>query len=103
MDPTLATCLRSWTFDPWLLVPLSGAAGLYLRGWWRLHRQRPQRFGGLSALEDQVAAGVLMWVPGSLAYLVPMGVLVMQLLNARSGLEIRRQVSGEGSDNGEEW
>jgi cytochrome c oxidase assembly factor CtaG len=43
------------------------------------------RLWGLSALDDQAAAGVLMWVPGSLAYLVPMGVLVMQLLNARIG------------------
>jgi cytochrome c oxidase assembly factor CtaG len=30
------------------------------------------RLGGLSALEDQAAAGVLMWVPGSLAYLLPL-------------------------------
>jgi cytochrome c oxidase assembly factor CtaG len=40
------------------------------------------RMWGVSALDDQVAAGVIMWVPGSLAYLVPVGWLVMQLLNA---------------------
>jgi hypothetical protein len=45
MDPTLAALLRSWTFDPWLIIPLSVAAGLYLRGWWLLHCQMPQRFG----------------------------------------------------------
>ena len=40
------------------------------------------RLWGISALDDQTAAGVLMWVPGSLAYLVPMGLLVLQLLSA---------------------
>jgi cytochrome c oxidase assembly factor CtaG len=30
------------------------------------------RLSGLSALEDQAAAGVVMWVPGSLAFLVPL-------------------------------
>ena len=30
------------------------------------------RVGGLSALEDQAAAGVIMWVPGSLAFLLPL-------------------------------
>jgi cytochrome c oxidase assembly factor CtaG/polyferredoxin len=30
------------------------------------------RLNGLSALSDQAAAGVLMWVPGSVAYLVPL-------------------------------
>jgi cytochrome c oxidase assembly factor CtaG len=39
------------------------------------------RMWGISALDDQVAAGVIMWVPGSLAYLVPVCWLVMQLLN----------------------
>jgi cytochrome c oxidase assembly factor CtaG len=34
---------------------------------------------GISALDDQAAAGVIMWVPGSLAYLVPVGLLVMQI------------------------
>jgi len=37
------------------------------------------RIWGISALDDQAAAGVIMWVPGSLAYLVPVGLLVMQL------------------------
>jgi cytochrome c oxidase assembly factor CtaG len=37
------------------------------------------RVWDISALDDQAAAGVMMWVPGSLAYLVPVGLLVMQL------------------------
>jgi cytochrome c oxidase assembly factor CtaG len=43
------------------------------------------RLWGISALDDQAAAGVMMWVPGSLAYLVPVGLLAMQLLNVRIG------------------
>jgi cytochrome c oxidase assembly factor CtaG len=37
-----------------------------------------------SPLEDQAAAGVLMWVPMSLAYLVPAAVLAARLLAPRA-------------------
>ena len=40
------------------------------------------RLWGISALDDQATAGVIMWVPGSLLYLVPMGLLVIRLLDA---------------------
>ena len=35
------------------------------------HYTQVPRIGGWSVLEDQQAAGVLMWVPGSIAFLVP--------------------------------
>jgi hypothetical protein len=35
---------------------------------------------GTSALEDQTAAGLIMWGPGSLIFLVPAGCLVLRLL-----------------------
>jgi cytochrome c oxidase assembly factor CtaG len=35
----------SWTLDPWVVAPLALAAGVYLRGWLRLHSQVPQHFG----------------------------------------------------------
>jgi cytochrome c oxidase assembly factor CtaG/ferredoxin len=38
------------------------------------------RLGNLSPLEDQAAAGVLMWVPGSLAFLLPLLVVGVRLL-----------------------
>jgi len=38
------------------------------------------RISGLSALDDQSAAGVLMWVPGSLVYLLPFFVMAVRLL-----------------------
>jgi cytochrome c oxidase assembly factor CtaG len=34
-----------WTLDPWIMAPLALAAGVYLRGWWRLHAQAPRRYG----------------------------------------------------------
>ncbi len=38
------------------------------------------RLGGVSALNDQAAAGVIMWVPGSLAYLLPLFLIGTRLL-----------------------
>lgn len=40
------------------------------------------RLWDLSVLDDQAAAGVLMWVPGSVIFLVPVGLLVIRLLDA---------------------
>jgi hypothetical protein len=36
---------------------------------------------GLSALNDQVAAGAFMWVCGSMAYLIPAVVIVARMLS----------------------
>ena len=51
-----------------------------------------QRLGSLSALEDQSIAGVIMWVPGSVAFLVPLLWLVVTAMAApRSEPGIRAQ------------
>ncbi len=44
------------------------------------YAQVPQ-LGGSSALEDQAAAGVLMWVPMSIAYGVPAALITLRLLS----------------------
>jgi putative membrane protein len=44
---------------------------------------------GPRALDDQVLAGVLMWVPMSLAYLVPVAVVTVRLLGPRGGPAVR--------------
>jgi cytochrome c oxidase assembly factor CtaG/ferredoxin len=44
---------------------------------------RVPRLGDLSALDDQAAAGVLMWVPMSIAYLIPAAVITVRLLSPR--------------------
>src|SRR5262249_45812384 len=40
------------------------------------------RLLNLSPLEDQAAAGAVMWVPGSVAYLIPIGLLTIQALGS---------------------
>ena len=40
------------------------------------------RLWSISALEDQAAAGALMWVPGSIIFLIPAGVLAIRLLDS---------------------
>jgi cytochrome c oxidase assembly factor CtaG len=53
------------------------------------------RLGEFSVLEDQAAAGVLMWVPGSLAFLVPLFAIGVQLLSGPS-VTASRSVSALG-------
>jgi cytochrome c oxidase assembly factor CtaG/ferredoxin len=77
-------------WSQWLLVPYLIAADVQNTALSALltfsdtplypHYAAVPRLGGASALEDQAAAGVLMWVPGSLAYLVPLFVIGVGLL-----------------------
>jgi cytochrome c oxidase assembly factor CtaG len=40
------------------------------------------RLWGISVLDDQAAAGAIMWVPGSVLFLVPVAVLAIRLLDS---------------------
>ncbi len=40
------------------------------------------RLGGITAMDDQSTAGAIMWVPGSIAYLIPAILLTWQALNS---------------------
>ena len=42
------------------------------------------RLGGLTALDDQSVAGVLMWVPGSIVFLLPLACIGVRLLQTRN-------------------
>src|SRR5262249_56533114 len=42
------------------------------------------RLGGISPLDDQVAAGVIMWVPGSVVFLVPTVLITVRLLSPQA-------------------
>jgi polyferredoxin len=44
------------------------------------------RIGGISTLEDQAAAGAIMWVPGSIAFLAPVSLIVFQFLSPQRPL-----------------
>src|SRR4030095_16655957 len=67
----------SWTVNPWVAGPLALTAGIYLRGWLRLHARVPQRFGA-----GHLAAflGVLMAI--AVAVESPLHALGAQLLQA---------------------
>jgi cytochrome c oxidase assembly factor CtaG/ferredoxin len=74
----------------WLLIPyliladvqntiLSAVLTFADRPLYSYYVVRPH-LGNLSPLEDQATAGVLMWVPGSVAYLVPLFLIGLRLL-----------------------
>ena len=72
-----------WAMVPYLL--LADVQGIVLAAFFTfarrpLYQTYADAQGGVGALQDQVAAGVLMWALGSLAFLVPAGYLVVQLL-----------------------
>jgi cytochrome c oxidase assembly factor CtaG/polyferredoxin len=88
----------SWS--PWLLIPyliladvqntlLSAVLTFSDQPLYSYYAGTP-RLGNLSPLEDQAAAGVLMWVPGSLVYLVPLFVIGVRLLFGSSKTSRRR-------------
>jgi cytochrome c oxidase assembly factor CtaG len=55
------------------------------------HYASVPRLGGMSALDDQSAAGVLMWVPGSVAFLLPLFSIGVRLLYGQeAGLRAER-------------
>jgi cytochrome c oxidase assembly factor CtaG len=55
---------------------------------------------GVSALDDQSAAGVIMWVPGSLAFLVPLFAVGLRVLSGPASA-VRSQESGvRGQESG---
>jgi cytochrome c oxidase assembly factor CtaG/polyferredoxin len=77
-------------WSPWLLIPyliladlqntlLAAVLTFSDQPLYSYYVQRP-RLGNLSPLEDQVTAGVLMWVPGSLAFLAPVFFIGIRLL-----------------------
>jgi len=41
------------------------------------------QFPGMNSLSDQHAAGAIMWVPGSIVYLIPAGIIAMRFLSPR--------------------
>jgi cytochrome c oxidase assembly factor CtaG len=89
-------------WSPWLLLPvllladlsntvLSALLTFSDRVLYPYYAEVP-RLGGLSVVEDQSAAGVLMWVPGSVAFLLPLFGIGIGLLSGRGeDKETRRQ------------
>jgi cytochrome c oxidase assembly factor CtaG/polyferredoxin len=82
-------------WSPWLLVPyllvadvsntvLSALLTFSDKVLYPHYGQIP-RIAGISALDDQATAGVLMWVPGSVAFLFPLFGIGIRLLSGDGG------------------
>lgn len=52
------------------------------------------RITGLTSLEDQAAAGALMWVAGSIFFLVPVGLITIEVLSSRRAPASKRRKDG---------
>ena len=60
--------------------------------------QNIPRISGMTALEDQAAAGSIMWVAGSLFFLVPVGLITIEVVSSRRTVRrsIKRDISHIG-------
>ena len=95
-------------WSPWLLFPylvLADVQNTVLAAWLTFsnhvlysHYEQVPRIGGISALDDQATAGVLMWVPGSIAFLLPLfwiGVgMLYGLYATRTAADVPRRRTG---------
>ena len=50
------------------------------------------QFPGMNPLSDQHAAGAIMWVPGSIFYLIPAGIMAMRFLSPRRHAAAREEL-----------
>lgn len=79
-----------WLLLPYLLLAdiqntaLSALLTFSNRVLYPYYQEMP-RLGGISALDDQATAGVLMWVPGSFVFLLPLFAIGVQLMAGRNG------------------
>ncbi len=80
--------LPRWVMIPYLLAAdlqntaLAGFLSFYGNVLYPTYAAAP-RISGLSALEDQAAAGAVMWVPGSIVFLIPVAIIAIHYLSPR--------------------
>jgi len=80
-----------WSVIPYLLLAdlqntaLGGFLSFYDEVLYPTYAVAPRIFG-MDALSDQSVSGALMWVPGSIAFLVPAGMIAASLLSGRKGV-----------------
>jgi len=77
-----------WVLIPYLLLAdfqntaLAAFLSFYERVLYPTYAAAP-RLGDFTPLQDQAAAGGIMWVPGSIMYLVPAGLIAARLLSGK--------------------
>jgi len=75
-DSVITDVFQSWTFDPWIIIPLLLAGAIYLRGWRELHRRLPRRFAVWHLIAFQ--AGLLTLFLALASPLHPLAELLLQ-------------------------
>ncbi|MGC1481746.1 MAG: cytochrome c oxidase assembly protein [Chthoniobacterales bacterium] len=84
-----------WAAIPYLLLAdlqntaLAGFISFYDKILYPTYAAAP-RISGLSALDDQAAAGAIMWVPGSIAFILPAALIAISYLGPRRTSSPRR-------------
>jgi cytochrome c oxidase assembly factor CtaG len=75
-DSVISGIFQSWTFEPWIVVPVVLVGSIYLRGWWQLHRRLPRPFAVWRLIAFQ--AGLLMLFLALASPLHPLAELLLQ-------------------------
>ena len=85
-----------WTMIPYLFLAdfqntaLSAFLVFYERVLYGTYATMP-RITGMTALEDQAAAGAIMWVAGSIFFLIPVGLITIEVLSAPHNSRLRKR------------
>ena len=83
--------LPRWSMIPYLLIAdisntvFSAAFCFWEKVIYPTYENAP-RIIGISAMDDQAIAGAIMWVPGSILFLIPVGMIIMEQLSPRLSL-----------------
>lgn len=94
-----ATRTPRWMIIPYLFLAdfqntaLSAFLIFYERVLYPTYETAP-RITGLTPLEDQAAAGALMWVAGSIFFLLPVGLITIEVLSTRRAAVSRKSKDG---------
>ena len=90
--------LPRWSMIPYLLIAdisntvFSAAFCFWEKVIYPTYENAP-RIIGISAMDDQAIAGAIMWVPGSILFLIPVGMIIMEQLSPRLSLARRIEAS----------
>lgn len=86
-----------WTVIPYLFLAdfqntaLSAFLMFYERVFYPAYETVP-RITGMTALEDQAAAGAIMWVAGSIFFLIPVGLITIEVLSRKQTPLLRKRL-----------
>lgn len=90
--------LPRWSMIPYLLIAdisntvFSAAFCFWEKVIYPTYETAP-RFLGITALDDQAIAGAIMWVPGSILFLIPVAMIIREQLTPRLAIAGQRRLN----------